>query len=302
VSNHSAGGVSWVLIVIIVVALAIGAAASILVAASTTPPPSGGVSSFTYTPGWVVLAISLGFIAFVFGVLLVHRFASGPSLPMGRSTLTILITILLGIVFIIAAQFIAHGGLFLSGGGSSPSGSGSGATNNTTAPIPPAPGGGVVTIGGVPGWVPFVILALIALLVAAVAIPNALRYDARRREMERYRRNREAVPAGMQAALSQASSELALGEDPRTVILALYAAILDRLKPLALDVSMNTPEEIRASHLLRLGVRPEPARTLTRLFEEARYSTHPMGADARDRAREAVRLALADLARRSPHG
>ena len=36
---------------------------------------------------------------------------------------------------------------------------------------------------------------------------------------------------------------------------------------------------------------------LTRLFEEARYSTHPLGPDAAERVREAVEVALEDLAR-----
>jgi hypothetical protein len=36
---------------------------------------------------------------------------------------------------------------------------------------------------------------------------------------------------------------------------------------------------------------------LTRLFEKARYSTHPLGSDASERARTAVRQALADLDR-----
>ena len=48
---------------------------------------------------------------------------------------------------------------------------------------------------------------------------------------------------------------------------------------------------------MRLGIRPEVATELTRLFEEARYSTHPLGPESADRAAEAMRRATADLER-----
>jgi hypothetical protein len=93
-------------------------------------------------------------------------------------------------------------------------------------------------------------------------------------------------------------TELGHGADAREVILALYATLLARLRPMVGGMDTSTPEEIRAVHLERLGARPEPARTLTRLFEEARYSAHPMGPESSRTAQEAVRAVLDDLDRR----
>ena len=92
-------------------------------------------------------------------------------------------------------------------------------------------------------------------------------------------------------------SELDEGRDPRRVIVRLYDRLLSRVSPLGVGVEFSTAEEIRANQLLPLGVRRPAADTLTRLFEEARYSTHPMDAAAAGLARDAIRAAEADLSR-----
>jgi len=63
------------------------------------------------------------------------------------------------------------------------------------------------------------------------------------------------------------------------------------------SVDPETPEEIRSLHLVRLGISREASESLTRLFEEARYSTHPLGPEAAERATEVIRSAEADLSR-----
>jgi len=68
-----------------------------------------------------------------------------------------------------------------------------------------------------------------------------------------------------------------------------------RLEPKEGIGTYQTPEEIRQAHLIPLGVRPEAAEHLTRLFEEACYSSHSMNAEALQVARESIRVAEYDL-------
>src|SRR5271157_1085222 len=296
--------VSWVLIVVLVAALATGAAASILVSASTAPP-APGPATLVFLPQWVLSLVSVGIIVFVVGGLVLWRLSSGgPSSILNRMTVTVLMVVFLGILFVLGARLLGFGGPVDTGSsGGSPGGT-TPPPNNTTNPhpivTPGGPGGRIVVLPGFPSWVPFVILGVIVLLVAVVGVPQVRRYLAERREGDAATlASATAVPAGMRAALARASTELDLGGDPRVVILTLYASMLEHLQPMVDDLGTSTPEEIRVAHLVRLGVRPEAARTLTRLFEEARYSFHPMGPVESTRAQEAVRATLDDLDRRT---
>ena len=296
--------VSWVLLIVLVAALATGAAASILVSA-TTAPPNPGPAPLIILPQWVLSLVSVGIIVAFVGSLVLWRMSSGPSTVLTRMTISVLMVVFLGILFVIAARVLNLGGPFTGTGSSGGSSGGNTSTNNTTTAPPPfggvgGPGGRIALFSGVPGWVPFVILGVIVVLVVVVGIPQARRYlaELRAEGAEKHPATAE-VPAGMRAALARASSELDLGSDPRVVILALYAAMLGHLQPMVDDLGTSTPEEIRVAHLVRLGVRPEAARTLTRLFEEARYSSHPMGPRESARAQDAVRATLDDLDRRT---
>ena len=296
-TSPAAPRVSWVLLVVVVAALAVGAAASILVGTSSAPAPSSAPTPLIFLPPWLIAIASFGIIAFVIGSLVLLRMSGGPALSMQRTTVTALATVLAALVFLVVVHLL--------GFGTSPAG-----TNNTSGhggggTTPPPSGGhnvttgsgGVFTWAGVPPWLPFVILAAVVLLAVVVAVPGLREYLAGRRGAAA-RPIRSAEEAAVREALTQASTDFRRGADPRAVILALYAALLERLEPMVVGLDSRTPEEIRAVHLEHLGVRPGPARTLTRLFEEARYSSHPMGAEESERAAEAVRAALDDLDRR----
>jgi len=301
VSGKNATRVSWVLLVVLVAAIATGAAASILVNASTVPPQPTP-SSLVYLPSWAITAIAVGIVVFVFGTFVLWRLTSGPSSTLTRMAVTILVVVLLGAFFVLGMRFWGGTGL-VGPGGTTPPGTGHGnpgSNNSTVTGTVNGSGGHIVLIPGLPGWVPIVLLLVAVVLVVAVGVPWTQRYLAERHERSVARRGiGPVVPPGMRDALSRASTDLDQGGDPRTVILALYASMLLELQPMADNLVTSTPEEIRASHLLRLGVRPEAARTLTRLFEEARYSVHSMGPAESARAREAVRATIDDLARRS---
>lgn len=300
-TNPPAPRVSWVLLVVLLAALATGAAASILVGASTAPPPASGPSSLVLLPLWVIMVAAVGVLVFVVASLLVLRLTSSTVVSLNRPAVVALVAILLGVVFVLVTRLLTGGGSFSTspanstGGTGSSSGSGSGPGGNVTGP-----GGHLVLFPSLPGWVPFLLLGIVALIVVVVAVPRTLEYLAEGRERGTGRRSAAAAAApGLRAALTRASTELDLGGDPRTVILDLYAEILERLTPMVGEIGTSTPEEIRVGHLVRLGVRPGAAVTLTRLFEEARYSTHPMGPKESTRAQEAVRETLEDLDRRN---
>lgn len=292
--------VSWVVVVVLVVALSVGAAASILVAASTAPPPAPGPASLVILPSWALPLAGLALLGAVVGSLVLWRLTSQPSSTLNRGAVTLLVAILVGVLFVIGARALGFGGPVSSGSGGSVGGG-----NTTTGPGNATGGTNVTGSGGtlyffpnLPGWVPIVVLGAVALVVVIVGVPMTSRYLSERRARAASRSGSETkVPAGVREALGKASAELDLGQDPRLVILALYGEMLLRLRPMVGGVETSTPEEVRAAHLIRLGVRPEAAETLTRLFEEARYSTHPMGPEKSERAKKAVRETLEDLDR-----
>ncbi|HKN06225.1 MAG TPA: DUF4129 domain-containing protein [Thermoplasmata archaeon] len=297
-TNPPAARVSWVLLVVLVAALATGAAASILVSASTAPPASPGPAPLVILPLWVVSAASTGILLFVLASMVLWRVSSGSNPMMSKITVSVLVAVLIGIVFVLAARFLGVGGPVGTNSTATSGSSNSSAGANATGTGSPGSGGYLSLFPSLPGWVPIVVLGLVALVVVVVLVPQARAYLADRRERRPSRRAPTAtVPVGVHEALSRASAELDLGGDPRLVILALYSELLERLRPMVSDIETSTPEEIRAAHLIRFRVRPEAAGTLTRLFEEARYSTHPMGPEAGTRVREAVRMTLDDLDR-----
>jgi hypothetical protein len=302
VTGKSAARVSWVLLIVLVAALATGAAASILVSATFGPPPPSGPVSLVYFPSWLISALSIGLIVFFLGSFVVWRLTAGPRSNLNRMAVSILMVVFLALLFVMGAHFFSAGGWIGPGGSTPPSGSsgsGHGTKPNITSPLNGS-GGRIFYIPGLPAWVPFVILGAIVLVAVAIGVPRTRSYLADRRDKRALRRvSIPTVPAGMREALSRASSDLDLGGDPRVVILALYASMLEALRPMVDNLPTSTPEEIRAAHLVRLGVRPEAAGTLTRLFEEARYSEHPMGPTESAQAQEAVRATLDDLARRT---
>jgi hypothetical protein len=289
-------------LVLLVAALAVGAAASIVAAArtATSPPiPGAPVSEVYLSDQIVVLAAVLLFLAIVVP-LLYDRVRGGASFLPGRAVLSTLVVVLVMVVFVILARAIVYpANEYPSGNNTTLPTNTTGTLGNTTTNGTSNPlfgNGGSITFLGIhlPIWSIFPIVAVVAIVVAVVGVPRVREY-LRDRQMERLRGTPEVGAAWN--ALERAADDLAGGSDPREVILRLYAHLLQRVEPLAGNVDPSTPDEIRSAHLVRLGIRPETAEALTRLFEEARYSTHPLGADRADRAARAIRDAERDLVR-----
>jgi hypothetical protein len=105
------------------------------------------------------------------------------------------------------------------------------------------------------------------------------------------------IGAGAAAArvFAEARKSLADASEPRGVIVNLYAQLMGRLEPRFEIPNSRTPDEIRRAHLIPLGVRAEVAGHLTRVFEEACYSSHPLGADSVRLAQASIAIAEFDL-------
>lgn len=304
--DRRSGRPSIVLLVTLLVALAVGAAASLLIGAATSSGTPPVPSSELIVSNTVLVVAILGFVGclvlFIAVIAIFGRGRRGAALAT-RSVVNILVILLLATLFVVVARVYV-------GGGPTPSGGvpiGVNATGNSTGALPPPSqnttnitSAGNLTpflLPGVPGWVPYVLVAGVLLVVAVVAVPKVAEMLEDRRLARSPLLDRNRAPAEVRKVLEVAAGELESGADARAVIVRLYGDLLSRLRPMVGSVDPHTPEEIRSLHLERLGIRREASVRLTRLFEEARYSSHPLGAATLLEARTAIDAALADLAR-----
>jgi len=274
---------------------------SLLASARTagSPPPVGPATEILL-PSWLVSAAIVGFALAICLPIIYYRLRTPGAGGLNTSLLVSSFSLLLALVIAVALLHIAGGGgggLQSVGGGSSNSTHGSsppGGSNNTT--LVHGPGGVLAPFNiAFPPWALFAVVAVALVLVAVAALPPLADYVQDRREA-RWSRDRAAqVAASVRSALRRAGADLGTALDPRAIILALYATLLARIQPLASNLEQSTPEEIRRLHLTRLGIRAEAAEDLTRVFEEARYSSHPLGPEQVARAAAAIQAAEQDL-------
>jgi len=285
---------------LLLLALVVGVVAALLVAGAPSPPAprAGEVQIDLPLDAWGALLLGplLAGLTAIF-----VRWARAPRTGAGRAIVqTAGVLLVCGVVLLVLLNAFGSGNGFLrytTSGGGSPSG------NNTTGGGHSNGTGGTVPGGTVPGtytyvlgpWAIVGILVGLSALVGLLAVPGVLTrlVDRRPPALETPGVDRRQV-AG---AFGEASSALARGEDFRETIVRLYVRLLGSLAPRAGDVASLTPEEIRQRVLERLGVRHDPARDLTRLFEVARYSTHALGPGDAEKFRSAVGAIEEDLLR-----
>jgi hypothetical protein len=293
--------VSGVLLAVVALALLVGAAASLVAGAATAGSYQPGPIQDVYLTGATLGYMFLAAFLIVVGILVWIWIDQRKSTP-GRFAIGALM-IVLAMLLALALLHTGSSGPSTSGvpvrtsGGNNTTGGGT-TTNNSTGP--PSTGGGTLGFGGVhlPSWTLFAVAAAAGLVTAALLAPALWR-----RVQDPIARRRAAQFAEVErarGALRTAAWDLREGRDPREVIIRLYGALLERVAPIVGGVDRDTPEEIRTTHLVALGIRPEPAATLTRLFEEARYSSHPIGPESSALATDAIALARADLDRLKP--
>jgi len=142
-------------------------------------------------------------------------------------------------------------------------------------------------------WPLLVLFAVVALATAALT----------------YYRRRHAVPPTVPvpdlepdaeplvAALAAGARVLHEDPDPRTAIIGCYAAMERSLADAGSPPRMaDTPAEVLSRATASGLVRSAPATTLTGLFRQARYSSHPMTEADRGTAIDALAQVRADLA------
>lgn len=164
------------------------------------------------------------------------------------------------------------------------------------APLGGAAGGGPQSSGGrggftVPGWLPWTLLAIVSIALAAAAVALWLRRERTATEPP----ETSATCAAVQAAIGALDTET----DPRLAVIAAYGAMQRELGEHGVARSpAEAPREYLERALMATRATESEARTLTGLFEEARYSTHPIP----ERFREAALSALRSLQRRLQAG
>ncbi|MCI4319609.1 MAG: DUF4129 domain-containing protein [Thermoplasmata archaeon] len=276
----------FALLILAPVVLGVGAAllvgplpASRLAVAPTPAHTSVELVGLAVT-GILLIVVAAVILPILFG----QRRSYGP-----RVLTTVLAYFVVAIIILIGLHLVAPG--------SPPSGAGS-TQNGTTPPPPPAGNRTNLSLGfpgGIllPGWVFFLILAVVAVALGAVTVPLGIR----RREV------RLAVPERPRSDERRSALEEAIVEFdestlvPRERIILVYRRLLQRVGPRAGDLDRMTAREIEAVCRNALGIRASSAHELTALFEEARYSDHEIAETMVVRARAALAAALEDLDR-----
>ena len=134
----------------------------------------------------------------------------------------------------------------------------------------------------VPGWLPWTVLGIVA---AAVAIGALVLWRGRGRTAAESS-ERGAASAALAAALDALGSD----RDPRRAVIAAYAAMQRTLGDHGVArAAAEAPREYLRRVLIANRATEREATALTDLFEEARYSTHPIPERARDTALSALR-------------
>jgi hypothetical protein len=231
----------------------------------------------------------------VAGFLIFDRIRKGAMAYPFRIYATAVIVIVVLTIYAVAGRYIGGGAVTPL----SPIGPGSNETStgsNSTPPLNATGSGGVGPVAlSLPPWLLFALVATLALIGTAVA----MRVLAKRIPSKGL--SPVASVEQVRELLAQASASLETDEEPRAVLIRLYGTLLERLTPIVGDTDRQTAEEIRVGHLMRLGIRPDTAQEITHLFEEARYSPHPIGPGEVARAKSAIHRAVYELDAKEAH-
>jgi uncharacterized membrane protein len=161
-------------------------------------------------------------------------------------------------------------------------------------PLPGGPaGGGLIRSAPPPSsaWPLITGMVIAILVVLTLAVLSRHRRSARTPQAGRRRL------AVLMESLAAGSEALTAGGEPRTAIIACYAAMERGFAAAGSAPAVaDTPAEVLARATRAGLVRAEPAETLTGLFRRARYSTQPMTSTDSRVAADALTELRTDLA------
>lgn len=278
----------------LVVLALVGFAGSVaLVGAGSVDPQRRGGSS-TADTAVTAVAVLVGAAALIFVGFVVRRTRRPP--PAGderdRSTSAVLLqpllTPLLSTLLLLAAYALVLGPCLSDR--SSPGPSGNRRPSPTTTLVSPAS----PASSGSPGKPDWSVVAGVVLGVSGLALAWI---------SARHRRPGEPERAGLELGDDIAASLTdldALDEDPdhRRVVIRTYARMERALGRTTVPRQpWETPQEFLGRALTALGAGAIPARRLTDLFEQARFSTHAVDGAMRAEAAAALRTVRDDIAR-----
>ncbi len=146
----------------------------------------------------------------------------------------------------------------------------------------PAPGRQPAGGFTLPSWLPWAVLAIVVVAIAVVSVVLVIRRQGLAREGS----DQAAVDAAVEAAIGALDSDL----DPRRAVIAAYGAMQRSLGEHGVARSpAEAPREYLRRVLLASRASEHESTTLTGLFEEARYSSHPISEHVRELALGALR-------------
>lgn len=287
--------VSSLWLIVLSVGVMLGIAAALLsgvFSSSGAKGPTTIVEPSSQLVVWIVIFVPLVFIAF----LIFNRVRNGAIQMPNRVVLSILLMIILLVIFVVVVRIgITTPNPPQTVHVTSPeNGTVNHTQQNTTKANVTGPGDNLVFFGiTLPSWT---VDAIVGAVVATVAIAMTVWFV--RRSSISFPPLSAPSPQAIRAELETAAKALAAGsEDPRQILIDLYARLIRRLEPSVGDLATSTAEEIRTEHLVRLGVQPKTADEITRLFERACYSSHPILPEEALRARSVLTAAVGDLDR-----
>ncbi len=296
---RSSSLIAALLVVTVLVAVAAVAIGHLPSGGSGPSGPSAPGELNVVLPAWAWGLLFLSPLLVGYGGILLRRLTEG---SLKAKSWALLVLLAVGVLFL---YLLAHGGFGGSGSlgfgtpGNSTGGTTGGGNNSSPPPGPnstPAPGGATSFSFAVPPVVVGASAVVICGVIVALIVPGvASRLVGRTRPRPTGPRGAPPDRREIASALQEAAAALDLGEDPRETIVRLYVRLLVELSSVAGDLLSLTAEEVRRTYLVPLGVPAADAETLTRLFEEARYSTHAIEPTTLARAREAMRGAEVGL-------
>jgi len=170
----------------------------------------------------------------------------------------------------------------------------SGSTNHQSAQLQPFPTPSRGNTGYRPHFAATPV-AVVLCVAGIAALATFLAYRARRRAVERDE-DEPSLALDLADVLAETLDDLRAEPDPRKAVIAAYARLERALTAFGVPRrESDAPGEYLQRILIELEVGARHASQLTQLFEDAKFSSHPIGVEKKEEAITLLKLIRADL-------